>query len=296
MADGDGTNSQDRADWFSSLEVGGDFTAPTLDRYFAKIQTWLGEDMAFLRAPIRRWKKKSDRLRMFAFVTLALGVLLPLPILNSWRGWPDGLELGYLAVLAGGLALLLDRVFNVSNSWMRLTLAEMQVRQLRYRLDLDWAKRRPLLSPESAGTEGPALIDMLRTAMDSDHQIMETQKKTWTSELAQAMEAMRARLESDRVSLAQLRAERAARPSAGGVTIRIDKPNELVGPVKVSVGSMPAETVDIVPSEWTVVNVPAGLTRVVIEAKRAGAAGAPYKAAQPVHVTNAQVEKVVFAV
>lgn len=285
--------------WFEPLAVKGDFSAATIDGYFRHVQNWLESDMAFLREPIHRWHRRSNRTRGLGFAAVAAGVLLPMPILDPWPGWPDGLQMGYLAVLIGGLVLLLDRVFNVSNSWMRLTLAEMQLKQVRYRLDLDWAKRRPLLTTENAATEGPALMEILRTAMDAGHQIMETQKTTWTTELTQAMDALRSRLDADRTSLEQVRAERArerARPATGGVTIKIDKPELLKPPLKIRAGLLPEERVDPVPPIWAMVGLPPGSARVIVEAERVAPAGSTYKAARPVQVVAGEVQETAFNV
>lgn len=261
-----------RNDWFTSLTVKGDFTPGTLDGYFATVQGWLKDDMIHLRKPIARWRGRSDLIRFTAFVAVALGVLLPLPIFGPLAGGPSGLELGYLAVLLGGLVLMLDRVFNVSNSWMRLTLAEMQMRQVRYRLDLEWAKRRPALGADNEATEGPALIDVLRTAMDAGHEIMETQKESWTSELKQALEALKGRLDDDRIALERLRTERRqeqARPKAGAVNLTLDKPGDLKGPLVIKVGEEQKVKMDTVPTRASVNNVPAGLQTITIEAVRA---------------------------
>lgn len=259
-------------DWLQSLPVKGDFNPETLDAYFSTVQQWLKSDMDFLGDPIPRWRRKSWWTRLIAFCALALGIVLPLPLFGPIQGWPGGLDLGYVAVLLGGLALMYDQVFNVSNSWMRLTLAEMQVKQVRYRLDLEWAKRRPLLTTENAPTEGPALIDILKTAADACHEIMETQKETWTNELRQGMEALRSRLDSDRIALQQLRTQRQqeeSRPKTGAINFTIDKPADLKGPLSIEVGGKERLKLDDVPAKVSVNNIPAGLQTISVTATRA---------------------------
>jgi len=288
-----------RRDWFKSLEVKGDFSPASLDGYFLTVQEWLRKDMVFLGSPIERWEGRSSWLRRLAFIAVAAGVILPLPIFGPLPGWPTGLELGYLSVLIGGLIVLVDQVFSVSSSWMRLTLAEMQMKQARYRLDLDWAKRRPLLTPDNGATEGPILIEALRTAMDGAHEIMETQKKTWTNELKQGMEVLRGRLDADRVTLERLRTERQqeeARVRTGGITIKIDKPQELTGTLKVKVGDLPQEDVTPIPPSWPVVGLAPGILRVVVEASRVAPTGSVFKAALPVEVVAGEVKDVSFTV
>lgn len=267
-------------DWFKPLEVKGDFNPETLDGYFAEVQHWLGEDMKFLRKPIPIWRSRSSWTRSIAFVGLALGIILPLPVFDPLPGWPAGLELGYVAVLIGGLALMFDQVFSISNSWMRLTLAEMQVKQVRYRLDLEWAKARPELKPENAATVGPALIDILKAAADACHEIMETQKESWTNELKQGMELLRSRLDSDRIALQQLRTQRQqeqGRPKTGAVNLAFDKPGELKGPLIVKVGSDERLKLDTVPAKVSVNDVPAGLQTIQVSASRAAAPHGPFE-------------------
>ncbi|HEV2817942.1 MAG TPA: SLATT domain-containing protein [Allosphingosinicella sp.] len=293
----DAATSADPIKWFKPLPVKGDFTPATLDSYFEAVQLWIEDDMAFLRKPIARWRKRSYRTRGLAFAAVAAGVLLPLPIMNPWPGFPDGLRMGYLAVVLGGLVLLLDRVYNISNSWARLTLAEMQVKQVRYRLDLDWAKQRPLLTSDNGPTQGPILVDLLRAALDATHQIMETQKMAWTTELNQALDALRARLDSDRTALEQLRAQRQQdeqRPTTGAVNLTIDKPDLLKAPITVRVGDK-SEQLQTVPARHSVNGVPAGLQTISLTAARAaGATTFAYSVTE--QVTAGQAKTIAVAV
>jgi hypothetical protein len=164
---------------------------------------------------------------------------------------------------------------------MRLTLAEMEVKQVRYRFELEWARRRPLLTPENAITEGPALIDILKTALDSAHDIVQTQKVTWTTEIRQGMEALRSRLNEDRVALERLRAEQLqeqSRPKTGAVNITLDKPADLKGPLEVKVGGEVKLRLNdqTPPAKVSVNDVPAGLQTIVVSAVRAASPNAPF--------------------
>jgi hypothetical protein len=258
--------------WFKPLPVKGDFSTSTLDGYFAAVQDRLESDMAFLRTPINRWRMRAYWVRGLAFLAVAGGILFPLPLMKPWPGLPNGLEMGYLAVVLGGLVLLLDRVYNVSNSWVRLTLAEMQVKQVRYRLDLDWAKQRPALTADNGSVQGPILIDLLRVALDATHQIMETQKTAWTNELSQALDSLRSRLDADRASLEQLRSqqrEQEQRPTTGAINVTLDKPGDLKPPVLIRVAGEEKLRLDSVPARFSVNGIPAGLQTIGIEAGRA---------------------------
>jgi hypothetical protein len=292
-------SKEDRLNWFKSLEVKGDFKPETFDAYFKHVQGWLASDMVFVRKAIDEYRPWSDWTRRIAFGALGLAVLLPLPIFNPLDGWPDGVRMGYVAALVGGLVLMYDRVFNISNSWMRLTIVELQLKQVRYRLDIDWAKRRPLLTEANGATEAPALLDLLVAALDAAGQIIERQKTTWTSELSQAIDALRARLDADRTRLEQVvsaRERERPNPTTGTLSVKIDKPQDLTAPLKLRVGSLPEESIDPVPQLWPVVNVPAGVARVEVEAQRAGANGGTFRAALPVPVVAGAIKEVTFNV
>ena len=271
----DKADAPDPIKWFKRLSVKGNFSPETLDDYFKTVQSSIEDDMAFLRTPIDRWRMRAYWVRGLAFLAVAAGILLPLPIMDPWRGFPDGLKMGYLAVILGGLVLLLDRVYNVSNSWVRLTLAEMQVKQIRYRLDLDWAKQRPALTADNGATQGPILIELLRAALDATHQIMQTQKTAWTTELTQAMDALRNRLDSDRANLEQLRVQRLQeeqRPTTGAINLTIDHPDLLKPPLTVRIAGEEKLRLDSVPAQLSVNGIPAGLQTVGIAANRAAGA------------------------
>lgn len=286
-----------RAKWFTSIKVKGDFGPATLDEYFATVQQWLKEDMDFLRAPIVTWRKRSAWTRAIAFIALVAGVFLPLPLFDSIEGGPSGVEMGYVAVLAGGLVLLGDQIFAVSSSWMRLTMAEMQVKQVRYRLDFEWAKRRPVLTPENAATEGPGLIDILKAATDACHEIMQTQKQAWTTELRQGMEALRSRLDDDRIALQRLRTERQreqAKPRSGAVNITLDKPGDLKGPLAVKVGGEEKLKLETVPAKLSVNAVPAGLQTISLSASRAD--GKPFTYMVTEDIAAGEVKAIAVAV
>jgi hypothetical protein len=265
------TEPKKRSDWFKSLVVKGDFSPATMDSYFAQAQDWLKSDMDFVGSQIGFWRGKSHWIRGFAFLAVAAGVLLPIPLFDAWPGWPTGMEWGYFSIVLGGLVLLLDRTFNMSGAWVRLTLAEMKVKQVRYRLDLDWAKRRPLLTDSNGATEGPALIELLRVATEAAHEIAEGQKVAWTTEMTQALDGLRARLDADRGALERLQVQRQLeqeRPTTGAFNITIDKPQDLAPPLVVKVGSDVRGTYPSVPSKLSIADVPAGLQILQLTAKR----------------------------
>jgi hypothetical protein len=258
-------------DWFKSLDVEGDFSSQALDKCFHYVQEVLKNDMEFVGKRVPFWRRLSYIVRILAFAAVAAGVLLPIPLFDTEPGRPNGLELGYISVLAGGLVLLADRTFNISSAWVRLTLAEMKMKQVRYRLDLDWARRRPLLSTNPA-VEGPALVDLLKAAMDAGHDVMEAQKTAWTTEVTQAMEALRGRLDNDRLTLEQLRSQQRQdrdRPTTGAINLTISAPANLKPPLTVIVGDAERIKYDTVPPHLSIGGIPAGLQTIRLKASPA---------------------------
>ncbi len=283
-----------RSDWFKSLVAKGDFSPGTMDSYFDQVREWLKSDMDFVGSQIGFWRGKSHWIRFFAFLAVAAGVLLPIPLFDAWPGWPTGMEWGYFSIVLGGLVLLLDRTFNISGAWVRLTLAEMKVKQVRYRLDLDWAKRRPLLTESNGLTEGPALIDLLRAATEAAHEIAEGQKVAWTAEMTQALDGLRTRLDADRGALEQLqtqRQEEQQRPTTGAVNIIIAGPDKLKPPLTVSVGDKQA-TFQTVPPRLTFNAVPAGLQTIHLVAERK--AGAAFDEGVTETIVAGQIKAIAF--
>ncbi len=263
--------AQKNRDWFKSLNVEGDFSPEAMEKCFHFVQESLKSDMEFVGKRVPFWRRLSYVVRMLAFAAVAAGVLLPIPLFQTDPARPNGLELGYVSVLFGGLVLLADRTFNISSAWVRLTLAEMKMKQVRYRLDLDWARRRPTLSSNPA-VEGPALVDLLRAAMDAGHEVMEAQKTAWTTEVTQAMEALRGRLDNDRLTLEQLRTQQRQdrdRPTTGAINLTLSNTVSLKAPVTVSVGGAQPVTYDTVPSHLSIGGIPAGLQTIRVKASPA---------------------------
>jgi hypothetical protein len=101
---------------------------------------------------------------------------------------------------------------------------------------------------------------------------METQKEAWNNEIKQGIEALRSRLNDDRLALEKLRAQQLqekARPRVGAVNITIDKAGDLKGPLTVKVGDETRLKLDNVPAKFSVNNIAAGLQTLHVTASRA---------------------------
>ena len=273
--------------WTKPITVVTTLTPEALDTLYADVDAKLDSDREFLGRTIvwrRRW---SNVVKFVAWLLFSLGVLLPILIVKRELWDRSGVELAMIAIVAGGLLLVADQLFNWSRSWQRLTLAELRVRFMRQMLALEWQKRRPFLTDAAIATEGVALIDLLATATKDANEVMLTQKQAWTSELDQALGDLRARFETQRSSLektVQAQQEEAAKPTTGALNIVIDQPADLAGEVVVLVDGKEARKWPAPDAALSVGNVPAGLRVVELRGKRTAPEGKDFTFAQSVEV------------
>lgn len=289
-----------RSGWFRPLEIVTPLTAGALDKYYEHVRNGLTKDMDFLRRPIAWRRRWSNLIKFVALVALAVGILLPIiqPGEGDFLFLKDrtGAEIALVAVAAGGLLFLLDRLFNVSGSWTRLMLAELQVQKLLIRLQFEWAKRRPTITDSNVAAEGVAMIDLLQAASVEANAVMEAQKRTWATELDTAAAALSARLETQQTTLAALVQQQQAERKAGALNIRIDKPGDLEGPVKIRVNAVDKEGSQTPQASYGVTGVPSGLARVTVTAKRKAPPGGEFRFEKAIDVPADGVADVAVAV
>ena len=277
--------------WDQPIEVVAPLTPAGLDQIYGEVTERIFADAAFLRRPIAMHRELSGLVKVLAWLLFAAGVLLPILVtaekyrfLGAER---SGTELALIAVVTGGLILLLDQLFNLSRSWQRLMLSELQVRKIHQALAMEWQKRRGFVTDVNMPTEGVAMIELLATALRDTHEVMLTQKQAWTSELDQAMADLRANYDMQRGSLdklVQAQKAEAAKPTTGALNIAIDKPGDLAGEVVLLVDGKEAGKWPAPDSALSVGNVPAGLRVVEVRGKRKAPPGAVFTFAQSVKV------------
>ena len=275
--------------WTETITVVPTLTPEALDALYGEVGAKLESDREFLGRTIVRRRRWSNVVKFIAWALFSLGVLLPILIVERGAGTWDrsGVELAMIAVVAGGLLLLADQLFNWSRSWQRLTLAELRVRHMRQLFALEWQKRRPFLTDAGMATEGVALIDLLIAATRDSNAVMLEQKQTWTNELDAALTDLRGRFDSQRTALekkVEAEKEEAAKPTTGAINITIDRPGELVGELALLVDGKEARKWPAPDGALSVGNVPAGLRTVELRGTRKTPAGAGFIFAQAVNV------------
>jgi len=196
------------SDWYRKLDIkDAPVTRQELFRYFESVRGRIRSDMNFVRQPIKRYRRASSMLRLLGVVGIACGILLPavfadgreLEPLKGFETWRvSGIEAAYIAVAVGGIALLLDQVFDFTNGWMRLFVAESKLKRVLEELEFDWALAWPGVTDQNIASEAPKLIAKLQAAALASHTVMEEQKTSWATALRDARDALRARLETDR--------------------------------------------------------------------------------------------------
>lgn len=272
--------SLSNAHWDKPLTIAPTLTPAALDSYFECVQNRLLKDMEYLRVPMRWRRGWSNGLKGAAWLSVAGGILLPSlfpPGAANLLG-RTGTETAFIIVAVGGLLLLMDQIFNVSGSWTRLMIAELEVRKVRYELEFDWARRRPFVTEDNVMQEGPILIERLLTSVAAAHAIMDAQKRAWAMELEKAMKALEARLEKDRADLAGARSEekqRDRKPASGAINVTVGKAEAIKPPLAVLVGGAERRIFESsVPKVFTVPDVPAGNASLELRAGAAADAGA----------------------
>lgn len=269
--------------WNKSLPVVAPLTLAGLDQLYTEIDSRLDRDIDFLGLPVRWRRICSNLLKLLALILFASGVLLPIiaPDHNAleFAGGRSGSELALVAIVAGGLLLLGDQLFNLSHSWQRLMLSQMRVIGIRQSLWVEWQKRRPFVTDSGMATEGIAMIELLAAALKDTHQEIVTQKQAWASELEVAVTDLRGRFESQRGSIeTAVKDEKAvaAKPTTGAINVSIDKPGELDGEVKLIIDGKKAGSYAAPGASLSVGNIQVGLRTVEILAKRKAPPEAPF--------------------
>jgi len=277
--------------WNKKLPIVTPLTPAGLDQLYDEIDARLDRDIDFLGLPVRWRRMSSNLLKLLALTLFAAGLLLPIlaPDRNTFAlpGERSGSELALVAIVAGGLLLLGDQLFNLSHSWQRLMLSQMRVIGIRQSLWVEWQKRRPFVTDRGMATEGVAMIELLAAALKDTHQEMVGQKQAWASELDAALTDLRGRLDTQRGSIemaVQAEKEEAARPTTGAIDVAIDKPGELEGEVKLVVDGKEAGTYATPGASLSVGNIAVGLRTVELRAKRKAPADGPFAFSKSVEV------------
>lgn len=303
-----GRSLTSKNDWYPELEISDTVTRADLKRYFERVRDRIKGDMAFVREPISRYRQWSASLRLLGVVAIGCGILLPAIFADqrtlgtNWLGltWNlSGLEAAYIAVALGGILLLLDQVFDLTNGWTRLFIAESKLKSVLEELEFDWAIAWSQVTDANIKAEAPKLIEKLQAAARATNVIMHEQKSSWTGAVRTAWEALRTRLEADRgLYQVQIReAEQArARPSTGSINLIITNPLLLKPPVRITLNGEARLSLLVVPSGHVIGNVAPGLHAVEVAAERATGQAPPYVDAKSAHVTAGEAKDFAFTV
>jgi hypothetical protein len=277
--------------WNKKLPIVTQLTPAGLDQLYDEIDERLDRDIDFLGLPVRWRRMSSNLLKLLALILFAAGLLLPILFAErnslSWSGGRSGSELALVAIVAGGLLLLGDQLFNLSHSWQRLMLSQMRVIGIRQSLWVEWQKRRPFVTDSGMANEKVAMIELLAAALKDTHQEVVAQKQAWASELDAALADLRGRFDTQRgwiEKAVQAEKEEEAKPTTGSVNVTIDRPAELKGEVKLLVDGKEARKWDSPGASLSVGNVTAGMRNLELVGKRKTPPDEPFGFGQALEV------------
>lgn len=150
-------------------------------------------DASWYQKRQRRWRGGTRVIKVITYLTLAIGVILPL--------WPNNaayLHYGYVSLVIGGLVYSADQVFLFSKSWVRYIQAEMQIRQLLLQFHYQWYIDRVAISPDQPvdTQQAQGILTGFKAFIESVHQVIAQETKTWETEINDSMTQLGSQLQA----------------------------------------------------------------------------------------------------
>lgn len=137
----------------------------------------------------------SKVLRISAVILLAVGGIVPVLALLTDRAVDP--EWGYIGLLVGAAAMLLDRGFGFSSSWSRYVMAAMQVRRWLTKFQLEWAQvQADLIDRQVKPDDVKARLIILASFAQELGRLVESETALWASEFHNELRELRSSLPS----------------------------------------------------------------------------------------------------
>lgn len=140
-------------------------------------------DMHWYQKRQRRWRLGSRLIRAMVFVMLLIGVVIPLVEAKN-------AQYGYIALVLGGLTFSLDRIFLVSQTWVRYMSAEMVIKTLILEFRYDFLIKRADLIDTISESQSRAILTEFRSFLLSIHDVVKDETNTWTTQLDTALKML----------------------------------------------------------------------------------------------------------
>lgn len=263
-----------------SLDIQDPITIEQLDAVYLQAVETAKVDLGWYTTHKQRWWPLAMVNRVIVFVGLLLGAVLPFVKVEALSigsvTFEGGTQLGYALLVVTGLVLGLDRIFMLSQTWVRFRDAEMKIKSRILESDWDWARMKASMSAEGAAAarsdEALGLFDAF--AMDV-RAVVENETKLWTTQLRESGAALRELLKSQTEKRkeqseqenedAEARRAKREQPRAKGLKVVIENHAKLKGTVKLAVGDRTELRTDP-PSVVVVESVPFGEHKLLLEA------------------------------
>jgi len=191
----------------------------------------------------------SWAIRILTAMTIALGIILPItkksaPVTFYFFDGPAAA--GYAFLVIAVVILALDHVFMFSRSWVRYVNAISKIKTLILTTEYEWLKLRTGIADDAAAHEQrEKAFDLFKTLIHDTRKVVDDETAAWGTELNQALQKLEGLVKEQRATVEQwTKEERKAQeetrkaaeaPTAGGISVEIEKSENLSGTCTVQV-------------------------------------------------------------
>ncbi|MDH5324676.1 MAG: SLATT domain-containing protein [Gammaproteobacteria bacterium] len=140
-------------------------------------------DMHWYQKRQRRWRTGSRLIRGVVFLMLLVGAVIPLL-------QPDKAQNGYIALVIAGLSFSLDKIFLVSQTWVRYMSAEMAIKTLILEFRYDFLITRAGLDDNRADSLSETILAGFKTFLLKVHQVVTDETNAWSMQLDTALKML----------------------------------------------------------------------------------------------------------
>lgn len=170
-------------DAIDDLKIKKPLSINQLDSIYLNTVKRAQSDMSWYQKRQRRWRFGSRLIRVVVFIMLLIGAVIPLV-------QPDKAQNGYIALIIGGLTFTLDKIFLVSQTWVRYMSAEMTIKTLILKFRYDFLITRADLDDESVDKQSHEILTNFRTFLLEVHNVVKQETDTWTTQLDTALKML----------------------------------------------------------------------------------------------------------
>lgn len=170
-------------DAIDALKIKKPVTLEQLDAIYINTVKRAQTDMHWYQKRQRRWRLSSRLIRLVVFTMLLIGAVIPLVD-------PQNAQKGYIALVVAGLSFSLDKIFLVSQTWVRYMSAEMNIRTIILEFRYDFLITRAELIDTINEPQSREILSQFRRFLLSVHNVVKLETDTWTTQLDTALKML----------------------------------------------------------------------------------------------------------